>query len=170
VANPLEKYLRIHKYGTYRKSDDDTFAYDRVEDLWQEELDENEDDNDFIVDDKQVHNDDAYDESSDSVTSTVIRPAQIDPKKLVDLTKNTDDDDDIPDFTPVPARKRRRRRKPARFRDLEGPDEVISTATALRRLYNRIDQSKDRLFIIKHTPIGQTLPTWFVVQIYINSL
>lgn len=40
VPNPLQKYLRMHEYGTFKKSDDDSFACDQVEDLWQETLDE----------------------------------------------------------------------------------------------------------------------------------
>jgi len=87
----------------YKKSDNDTFAYDCVEDLWQVELDENEDDSDFIINDNQVCDDNVFDESSDSATSTV-KSAQIGPKRLVDLTEiDTDDEDGIPKFTPTPA-------------------------------------------------------------------
>jgi hypothetical protein len=36
-------------------------------------------------------------------------------------------------------------------------------------LYNRIERSRDKLFIIKHTPTGQVSPTWYVVQVDLDE-
>lgn len=166
VTNPLEQYLRIHQFGTYKKADDDSFAFIRIEDLWQDEVDDDDVD-DFIVDESQVEEPEQEREST-----TVTEPMQIDPSQLVDLTDTVDGENgnvDDSEFTPIPIRKRRRRRKPARFRDLEASDETVSTATALRRLYNRIESSKDRLFFIKHLPDGQVLPTWYLVQVDLDE-
>jgi hypothetical protein len=44
VHNPLEQALGFHQYGKYVRTPNDTeFAYDRIEDMWQDEVDDDSD-------------------------------------------------------------------------------------------------------------------------------
>ena len=70
VHNPLEQALGFHQYGKYIQTPDDTkFAYDRVEDLWQDELDDNSESTDGDATDEE---DEDMDEPHATTTKETI--------------------------------------------------------------------------------------------------
>eukprot|EP00978_Attheya_sp_CCMP212_P028210 scaffold96843_cov30-Attheya_sp.AAC.1 len=70
----------------------------------------------------------------------------------------------IPETETITVPTKRVRRWPQRFRDLEFPNEQLSTRAALNRLYRRIRSSKDKLFLVHNYPIPERPETWYLVQ------
>jgi len=135
VPNPLEKYLRIHRFGKYKRTDDANFAYDRVKDMWQEEIHDNNEDSD--------DDDDPGDDQDDDNTHEPNDDDQ-------DNSNTQSSSQNIPFHQSIEISRKRKSKRPT-FRNIEHPHEVISTATALRRLRQRIKRSHHKLFLI-HDP------------------
>ena len=105
VMNPLEKYLNIHRFGTFKKSDHYDFAFDRIEDLWQEEIDD--DDDDWVVNEEQVEADNSDAEDLPE-QETELKTKEL--QHSSEITDSQDHPDDvIPETMPIQVRKKRRR-------------------------------------------------------------
>ena len=165
VPNPLEKHLRIHKHGTYEKTgQEQPFAYDRVADMWHEEVDNN-DDEDFIAD---LNDNDDDDMPPPPPLQPHQPPSPPAPTAATEQhpTSEASEEERVEAHDSIQVPRRRRRRKPERYRDIQRPDEAISTATALRRFWLRIADSKDKVFII-HRPDEQR--KWQLCQVDLDE-
>jgi hypothetical protein len=58
---------------------------------------------------------------------------------------------------------------PQRFRDLEFPNEQLSTQAALNRLYQLIRVLKDKLFLVHNYSILKRPETWYLAQVSLDN-
>jgi hypothetical protein len=91
VSNPLEKYLQIHKYGTYKKSDDERFTYDRVEDIWDARDHDTAQENDYNYDADLIIDDDQVEQDEQNENDVQAQPVRVKPSQLIDLSQGTTD-------------------------------------------------------------------------------
>ena len=133
--NPLEKTLGLPDFGTYKQAAPDSeYAFVKVQDMWQEKLDESE-------------------ETTEEIEELEIQQA-IEEAAREDATRKIEHDSKN-----LEARSSKRQRREVHTK------QTLPRTMRLKMLYDAIQKSKDKLFIIAQSEEGNMEKTWWIVQV-----
>lgn len=188
VTNPLEHTLGPHQFGTFRQAPSNRpYAFERIEDLWGEDMpnesdsDEDSEDDDEEIDDAEEDGD--REETSDTGadnTAAETDNMEIDETEIGNNSnaerstrarRKNANDGETPDSNDVPnlRRSKRARNLPELYRDRNIQHNVVqqlpSRQQRIHALKQAIRESRDKLVVIQYQPVGKASPTWFVAQV-----
>jgi hypothetical protein len=164
VHNPLEQALGFHQYGKYVRTPSDTeFAYDRIEDMWQDEVD----------DDSDCSNEDSSDEEPD-ISHQIEKDTQNissdhsegDNQDVSPIEDEQEQDSQVSTRSMTKRRKQIHTQLPNKKGRTESVPvyETMPLIVSKQELYDATKESKDKMFIIWDA----TTKLWFVVKVIWN--
>lgn len=165
AAEPLQKWLRVRQYGTYRKADEgNNWAYERVADLWPgEEIEADSSDNDG--DDGGDGDGPQGEQGQDNPDTSQVGQDQED--------RSQDDTTEVPDAIPchLDADEEEAAQDEAQMAERYPPRRDIKSRerNALKKLRRAIDESQDKLFFVKFQPQGAGTPSYRLVSVNLRQ-
>jgi hypothetical protein len=148
ITNPLEKFLGAHQFGTYdQNKDGKDYAFVRIEDLWQEEVDNDSDDGA---------------DTDDAPEPQIPEEASNPP---MDITAERSRTTQAPPTQPIlpGQRPQRQRKRPQKY--VENAYDHTTTKL-LQDLRKSIQKSNHKGFFIKNAPsMLPNQPQWTIVTV-----
>ena len=165
-TTPSKPTLGVQHFGSYKNTPGDTkasdkmFAFDRVEDIWHGEVEsdsEDEEETDKMPALTDYPESEEENEDEDMETDTLVQHST--KKRKAPLG--------------VPAQQAGKKKlvpepKPPGKKDPQlaiNSKEEQTLKDDLTKLWRSIKYSKDRLFVVVHTPPGRSTASWYVVQV-----
>jgi hypothetical protein len=153
VSNPLERNLGFYDFGRYTKAPGDAdFAFEKVNDLWNEEIHAELNSDDEAAEDSMEDNDSELDQITDSIDGEKKNLTNQERKELKRKQETT---------SPQTLTKR-----------MKTEDETEKVPEQfLRELWNDMQESTDKLFLIKRHEENKrhSKAEWHLVQIDLDE-
>ena len=187
VPCPLEKTLGIVDFGRYSIAPPDRlFAYDKIADLWPdiqlEQDDESEEEDGEIVEEPQPPVQSLQEAARQQAQELEHPVAPRNPRarnetegqgravrpRLEQRKKRQPSPEVIP--RGILKRSKRQAQLPERYRDEpQGPQLGGTPGDKLKKLFNDVKRSKDKLFLIRHRAQSTGQPKWHLVQVLLDE-
>jgi hypothetical protein len=143
---PAANEFGVRQYGSYRASTNQEFAFEKIKEIWNEEISDDSSNDDETDDDGRTGSDNG--QTNNNKNSTTDEAAE-------------DSEDDIP----ITSLKRKWDQKRNKKDETKKQKQNKTTTNRRQELYDRITKSNDRLCIIAETQLGSPKKKWFVVQV-----
>ena len=163
VSNPLERNLGFYDFGRYTKAPDDAdYAFEKLNDLWNEE----------------IPNDDSDEESSDESeaepdnTNEATENEDTNQRAELRTTRNTNSDGSHQNH----QERKRLKRKQNDEHEIQTPDKRTkrmeadhTTSNWLKQTWQEMNESVDKLTIIKRQDKTNHQESWYLVQVDLDE-